>query len=250
MLVGQPLERDYRHSHLDRGGDYDAAIAASPWDDYLARAEARHLDDLLRSILPRSIGRSLDFACGTGRITRHVEPYVFESWGVDVSDSMLERARRRCTRTEFRRIDLTRSALDAGRFDLVTAFRYFGNAEEEARREALLAINRLLGLGGWLVLDNHRNPNALARRLRYATAGARDMDLTHGKLRSLLAAAGFRIVWQRPIGAWICRDALMGAELHAREPDCAAERLFGASWLVPVAPAAVIAARKVAEVQP
>ncbi len=243
-LTHDPAAPDYRLSHLQRGEQYDAGIAGSPWDDYLARAEAHHLEHVFRHVLPQRIGRSLDFACGTGRITRQVEGHVFESWGVDVSPSMLEQARRKCLRTELRQIDLTRSQLGTEPFDLVTAFRFFGNAQDELRGAALAAMQRCLRPDGWLVIDNHRNPNGLAPLLRRLTGGPRDLDLTHGKLRRLLHAAGFRIVWQRPIGAWIYRDRLTGERLGSRVPDAAPESLFQSSWLVPVAPAAVIVARK------
>ena len=243
-LTHDPAAPDYRLSHLQRGEQYDADIAGSPWDDYLARAEAHQLEYVFRHVLPQRMGRSLDFACGTGRITRQVEAHVCESWGVDVSPSMLGQARRKCLRTEFRQIDLTRSQLGTEPFDLVTAFRFLGNAQDDLRAAALAAMQHSLRPGGWLVIDNHRNPNGLAPLLRRFTGGARDMDLTHGKLRALLREAGFRIVWQRPIGAWIYRDRLAGERLRSAAPHAPPETHFQSSWLVPVAPAAVIVARR------
>jgi len=253
MSSANPLasnDYDYRQSHLERGANYDAGIAESPWDDYLARAEAHQLDRIFREVLPHPVGRALDFACGTGRITRQVEAHAFETWGVDVSPTMLERARARCLKTEFRQIDITRSSLGTEPFDVVTAFRFFGNAQQDLRTAALAALNGCLRPGGWLVIDNHRNPRSLAPLVRRASGGANEMDLTHAKLRALLTVAGFRIVWQRPIGAWIYRDRLFQDGLRNRKPDGYPEKLFQHSGLVPMSPAAVIVARKVRELTP
>ena len=247
--MSSAADDDYRYSHLERGATYDAGIAASPWDDYLARAEERLISRAFAEALP-SIGRSLDFACGTGRITRQVEQLVFESWGVDISPTMLERARAKCLRTEFRQIDLTRDTLATGPFDLVTSFRFFGNAQDELRRAALAAMNRLLGVGGWLLVDNHRNPHSLAPLLRRLTGGTHELDLSHRKFVRLLSAAGFEVQWQRPIGAWIWRDGLTGESLRARRPDAAPESSFQHRAWVPVAPAAVIVARKTKDLEP
>src|SRR6187455_222562 len=72
----------YRRSHLARGDAYDANLASSPFDDYLSRAEAHYLGRLLGTVLPARINRYLDFACGTGRITRQLESRADESFGV------------------------------------------------------------------------------------------------------------------------------------------------------------------------
>ena len=46
-------------------------------------------------------------------------------------------------------------ALILGLFDLVTSFRFFGNAQDELRSSALAAINRHLRPQGYLIINNH-----------------------------------------------------------------------------------------------
>ena len=84
---------DYRDSHASRGDSYDARLAGQPFDAYMARWEAWWLPRLVARLHPDGVPRYLDFACGTGRITGIVAPLARESVGVDVSESMLSRAR-------------------------------------------------------------------------------------------------------------------------------------------------------------
>ena len=123
---------DYRLSHLQRGATYDAGIAASPWDDYLARAEERLVAEAFGSVLPSAAGRSLDFACGTGRITRQVEQLVFESWGVDISPSML---------------DLCTLLLSLAQFQAPTLRAWLGPQSAGAGRYATFVNEACLALG-------------------------------------------------------------------------------------------------------
>ena len=117
-LATDPVAQEsYRRSHLGRGDEYDATLAASPFDDYLSRAEAHYLGRLLGTVLPARVGRYLDFACGTGRITRQLESRADESFGVDVSPSMLRAARARCRFTEFVHADLTNLTRDTQELD-------------------------------------------------------------------------------------------------------------------------------------
>ena len=64
-----------------------------------------------------------------------------------------------------------------------------------------------------------------------------------------LHEAGFEVQWERPIGAWIWRDGLTGESLRARRPDSAPETWFQRPAWVPIAPAAVIVARKTSELR-
>ena len=59
---------DYRHSHLHKGAEYDAALGSDPFDAFLAIRERALLLRLLDRLFPRGLSRYLDFACGTGRV--------------------------------------------------------------------------------------------------------------------------------------------------------------------------------------
>jgi ubiquinone/menaquinone biosynthesis C-methylase UbiE len=236
---------DYRKSHLERGQDYDSILDESEFDDYMARVEAQRLDYALARVLPAKPRRYLDFACGTGRITRQVEDSALESFGVDISASMLAQARRKCPRTTFFEADVTRQPLALGQFDLVTSFRFFGNAQDELRVAALRAINGLLHEGGYLIINNHRNPNALQARLHRLTGGEDDMDLTPHKLYRLLEEAGFEVVWQSAIGFWIWRSALAQAGLRSVSAQSLRERMFSGAWWCRWSIDSILVARKV-----
>lgn len=234
---------NYRQTHLDKGGVYDATIASQPFDAYMARWEAFYL----RRIVPNLVhggGRYLDFACGTGRITSIVAPLVRESVGVDLSESMLAEARSKCPGTRFLQADLTREDVDIGEFDLATSFRFFGNAEHDLRAAAIGAIARRVRPGGFLIVNNHRNPRALGSLIAGLGGGHHDMDLTYRKFRRLLGDSGFRITDVRPIGFWIVRAKHRHSPSLAGNAASIAERIFRQSLWAPWAPDCVIVAQK------
>ena len=235
---------DYRSSHLQRGDSYDAFIAGTPFDAYMAHWESEHLRRLVGGLFPQGVGRYLDFACGTGRITAELAPLSRYTLGVDISPGMLESARKRLPETSFLACDLTQDDPDVGAFDLVTAFRFFGNAEDELREAALRAIVKRMAPGACLILNNHRNPGALYALLDRLTGGnANGMDLTLGKLRGLLRRHGLHIRKVVPIGAWMYRSRL----LHGSRPDDALakrrEARFSQPALAPVAPDMIVVAQ-------
>ena len=233
---------DYRRSHLSRGDRYDSVLAAAPFDAYMARLEREFLQRTVPALFSTAKPRHLDFACGTGRITEVVAPLSAQTVGVDVSPSMLAQARRKCPGVQFVETDLTRGDADLGTFDLVTAFRFFGNAEDSLRTAVLDAIRRLLRPGGYLVINSHRNPFSLATLLNRVTGGGGEgMDLHLFKLLSLLRRSGFKAEKILPIGAWMYRSKLMSVE---HDPDHAArlENRCRSVVFAPIAPDVVIVA--------
>ena len=248
---GVEADEDYRLSHLSRGGTYDATLAAAPFDAYMARFESQHLRRIIPALFPSAAPRYVDFACGTGRITEVVAPLCAEAVGVDVSPEMLQQARRKCPTVRFVQADLTtQTDLDLGRFDLVTAFRFFGNAQQSLRVAAMNAINRLLRVGGCLVINSHRNPHAVAALLLAATGGGTGgMDLSYFKLRSLLRRFGFEMEQVIPVGVWMYRSKLLGME-HPPERAERLEQRFRFPALAPVAPDVIVVARKIRAAAP
>jgi len=236
-------DADYRASHARKGRDYDTTLAESPFDAYMARWEAHWLATMVRQLHPDGVPRYLDFACGTGRILSVVAPLAREAIGVDVSASMLDVARAKVPVARLVHADITREGVDLGTFDVATAFRFFGNAQDELRKAVLRALALRIRDGGHLIINSHRNPRSLAAMLDHATGGHQGMDLHYAKLRRMLAAHGFVVVGARPIGAWLWRSRLLAT---VRDDARAArlERRFGAAALVAVAPDAVIVARR------
>ena len=163
-------EGSYRESHLQKGVEYHRSFASRPHLSMVWRLERRLLTRIVREYFPAGIPTYLDFACGTGRILELLSPSAASSTGVDLSTSMLQVARNTLADVEFIEADITRDDhLGNREFDLVTAFRFFPNAEPQLRRDALAAITRHLKPDGILVFNNHRNASSLTRRIVVAT---------------------------------------------------------------------------------
>jgi SAM-dependent methyltransferase len=194
----------YVERHKARGNDYDEAFSPelNPYRAMMWRLEQRALSDILSSH-PRSGQIALlDFACGTGRILGHVRGHVASATGVDVSPSMMEVARKVAPEAELIEADLSQQdTLGERRFDLITAFRFFPNAEPELRRAVFPVLARHLAPDGLLVFNNHKNRNSLARRIsrvlgREVVRGA----MSHAEVEELLALSGLRILRVFPLG--------------------------------------------------
>ena len=163
---------EYRKSHASP--DYGNVYEKTYLDGYYRHQWELIERPLLRSILNdlRESGKTdcLDFACGTGRITQLIEEMFPTVTGVDISATMLDQARLKCNKARFIERDITASPLEQ-EFDVVTAFRFFLNAEPELRRSALRAISDVLRDDGRLVLNIHVNSSSvlgLAYRIRNA----------------------------------------------------------------------------------
>jgi SAM-dependent methyltransferase len=188
--------RSYREAHLAKGADYHAVFRDNPRRALLWRLEQELLERILARFLAGRPIDHLDFACGTGRILAFLEGRTRSSTGVDVSASMLAAARGHVGSTLVEG-DLTRGdLLPERRFDLITAFRFFPNAEPELRRDAMAALAARLAPGGVLVFNNHINRASLLRRLVRLARGAeatRDC-MAPGEAEELVAGAELRVL--------------------------------------------------------
>ncbi len=132
--------------------------------------------------------------------------YAQSVTGVDISPSMLEVARERVPKAELICGDLTREPLLTNRqFDVISAFRFFPNAEPELRRDAITELVPHLKPTGIMVFNNHRNAGSLFRRtlkllgrLEPDPPGSRHMS--HAEVAQLVADARLRIVREIPLG--------------------------------------------------
>jgi ubiquinone/menaquinone biosynthesis C-methylase UbiE len=202
---------DYRLSHLAAGkaDRYDLSFIADPWRAYLWRGEQDVLARVLRRHFPDAPANHLDFACGTGRILSFLRRRVGRSVGVDVSAEMLGLAAAKVPHVRLVRADITRSdVLGDETFDLITAFRFLANAQEQLRVKALRALARHLSPRGRLVLNNHKNRSSLLYRLgRLMNKHTR--TLSHRHLCQLLRQAGLEIIQAYPLGILPATDTHM-----------------------------------------
>lgn len=241
----QPTD-DYRASHLERGATYDAYLSTVPFDAYMAAWEKKYLPHIVKGLFPGSKpARYLDFACGTGRVIETVAPLSASALGVDISPSMLKVAQEKISGASFKLADLTNDDVEIGKFDLVTSFRFFGNAQDELRSKALKAIVARMNSGAYLVINSHRNPRALSSLLDRLTGGqSGSMDLHFGKLKALLAGHGLVIQSVKPIGAWMYRSRLLNAFKPDDPTAIKNEAKYSMPWLAPVSPDVIVVARK------
>lgn len=186
--------KNYRDSHQSKnyGKRYKLHYSG---DNYNTRVWELEKDILEKTIElyfgDRKINNYLDFACGTGRVCSFLEDKVVNSVGVDVSDSMLEIAKDHCQKTKLLQIDITQDDSINEKFDLITAFRFFLNAEDELRKEALKKMRALLKKDGYLIFNIHGNKNSF-RHLQLFLSG-RGNEISPNEIRNLLKECGFTI---------------------------------------------------------
>jgi predicted TPR repeat methyltransferase len=190
--------QDYRASHLGPESwakDYDAKLfSPGSFDAEVWEREQQ----LLQRILQEHVARRdsyLDFACGTGRVLSHLEPSFRTAVGLDISNTMLAVARDRVRAAVLVQGDATRdpAVLEGRRFDLITAFRFFLNAERALREQAMAFLaSSLKDEHSRLVFNVHGNrystrallaAKAMMTREQFASMSIResiDLAARHG----------------------------------------------------------------------
>jgi ubiquinone/menaquinone biosynthesis C-methylase UbiE len=186
---------DYRLSHLasDKGTLYDKHFREYGWRQYLWGREKQTLREVLYDFFAFEPVCCLDFACGTGRILEFLSSRVSTCTGLDISPSMLSLCRKKLPDAELIEGDVTQKDMLKGRiFNLITAFRFFANAQQPLRKEVLLSLHRHLDKEGILVLNNHRNHSnplfAIGRLI-----GKQFNTLNHCEVMAVLNETGFTV---------------------------------------------------------
>ena len=192
---------NYTDSHKGRGSDYDANFDRLPFRSLMWEMEQKVLVSMVRDTRADLV---VDLACGTGRISALLSENLPRARivGVDVAETMLNVARQRVPDVDFRCADVRglSNVVADGSVDLMTAFRFFPNADSELRSDAARAAMKALRPGGFLLLNNHRNfwsSSYIARRaLKNSPApGALNRDVVGPFLQS-----HFRLVTRKSLG--------------------------------------------------
>jgi len=201
------MARSYIESHKapGKGESYDGYYASDLETQYLWRQEQRVLAAVLDQYYAKRPVHLLDFACGTGRIAGFLENRVASSWGVDVSDSMLSVARKKLAHTRLLQVNLIEECpFPKASFNLITAFRFFLNAEPELRKATVKALAPLLADDGFFVFNIHRNshslyywPTRFYRRLYHSQP---EVTSSIGECSQLVREVGLTIVRVYPVG--------------------------------------------------
>jgi ubiquinone/menaquinone biosynthesis C-methylase UbiE len=131
-------------------------LFAAVYDPLSARTEKKFGADLKRELLANARGRVLEIGVGTGLSFAHY-PAVEELVGVDPSEPMLRRARRRATElaSDVTLVDAPAEALpfEDKSFDTVVSLAVLCTVDDPSR--ALQEIRRVLRPGGRLVFLEH-----------------------------------------------------------------------------------------------
>ena len=191
------IAHGYRQSHLAKGPSYQAKFSENPRRRLTWKIEQRILDTIFDRYITQRQVDYLDFACGTGRILKHLEGRVSSSTGVDLSPSMLKVASDRTSHSQLYQVDITRDPTPSNAsYDLITAFRFFPNAEQQLREDAIRQLSSLLREDGLLVFNNHRSTsfirNRIARRITRGKRGNRGMSSR--EVLKLIQWAGLEVV--------------------------------------------------------
>ena len=191
------MPTDYRRSHIspNKGQFYHAEFTDNPYRNMVWQFEKRILDRISKTFFADGTIQHLDFACGTGRILSYMMGRADISVGVDMSPSMLEVAHKNSRTAEIIEADLTRNnVLGDRKFNLITAFRFFPNAEADLRMEAMKVLSRHLDDNGYLVFNNHKNTRSTRNRLArlFGRRGYQGMSIA--EVKALLAENGLEIM--------------------------------------------------------
>ena len=114
------------------GTGMHASLERPGWDE-----EVTHLTRLVGALEP---ARTLDVACGTGFLTRHLRGEVV---GLDQSAAMLEVAAERAPRAELRQGDALALPFEDGSFDRVFTGHFYGHLERPERAIFLAEARRV-----------------------------------------------------------------------------------------------------------
>ncbi|MBW2084138.1 MAG: class I SAM-dependent methyltransferase [Deltaproteobacteria bacterium] len=199
---------DYRTRFLSDtvARKYDEMYQGNSYDLWLWNKEMKILELIITKYLRNVTSiRYLDFACGIGRIVSFMESRVGTAVGIDVSLPMLERAAQRVRTASLVHGDITQDKnLLAGPFDLITAFRFFLNAQTDLRAGALEALRVRLADDGLLVLNIHGNSwslraiSVVLKRLLGNNESINQMSPL--QVKRMLVSHGFRVVDMYGVG--------------------------------------------------
>lgn len=201
---------DYRASHAgeESARRYEEDIyREGSYDEILWRIERELLIKEIRA-LQKEVGKIqyLDFACGTGRIISFLEPITEEAYGVDVSSAMLARAREKVKKSQLIDADLTTNdVLRDKTFNLITAFRFFLNAEPELRANALsLLKQKLKDEKSIFIFNMHGNiiSHRLLTKFWYILRGRRLKTSSLREAKKLASSHGLKVIRWYGVGVF------------------------------------------------
>jgi len=169
--------KTYRGSFTDKAivDEYLTRYSEATLSSYLFNIEKHILSDfIMKQIIPVANGGTinyLDYACGTGRILNCCieifakANYRLEAVGMDISEQMLATIKGCPARLV--KIDITTDSAPHEKYDIITCFRFFLNAENDLRNSVLSQLHNILEKDGYLIVNNHGSCSSFLGILRY-----------------------------------------------------------------------------------
>jgi SAM-dependent methyltransferase len=154
-------EYSYTKSHSDPGYGvkYEETYSNGYYFYLWKYVEKPIVEKIFTKLKEFKITSCLDIACGTGRILSVEEEYFSETFGIDISEPMLFYAKKKCIQSSLVRADITKVPFK-NKFDLITAFRFYLNADYGLRKMTLNSIHQLLNKNGLFILNIHVNASS------------------------------------------------------------------------------------------
>jgi ubiquinone/menaquinone biosynthesis C-methylase UbiE len=182
--------------------EVDASIAFTGLSvDYFTRVKADYLIDLLHRHF--GLGKQLtvlDLGCGVGNFHKLVLPAVGALSGADVSAECLAQAARRNPGVSYKVYDGERLPWHDTSFDAVFTACVMHHVSPASWGTFVAEMKRVVRPGGLAVVFEHNPLNPLTRRVvNNCVFDANAVLLRQGKVRALLAGAGFAGVTSRTI---------------------------------------------------
>ncbi len=205
---GLPVSETYslKYSTNAAAAAYDERICQHE-DDPVWAVEQRLLCQMIRRHVPDpAAARAVDFACGSGRILKVLQPVVGELAGIDISGAMLERAAARVPGVKLIQADIVaepQSVPDG--LDLVTGFRFLLLAEPPLREACLRVLaGKVKRDTGLLIFNSHGNPWSfrLIAQLRNKILGRKPAlpKFSLGDMRALASRCGLEVIGASGVG--------------------------------------------------
>ncbi len=196
MSIKQPDTWTYRDTHLgtEKAAEYEQAYAEGYYADEWSWFERPFLVRTFSRLRTQGAAEAADFACGTGRVLKVAADVFPITFGLDISPDMLQVAAANSPTSKLLTVDASAGTLRE-QFDVVSAFRFFLNAEDPLRVAGATAMYGMLRPGGSLVVNTHTQPWSPlgVTKVMRRVYGTRLRTLSARSLCRLLRQAGFTI---------------------------------------------------------
>ena len=181
------------HKKKGIGKNYDADLYSDDgWSNRVWQLEKHILKEILSHEKKLEI---MDFAAGTGRISQYLEELKIGSIvAVDTSEDMLSVAKKKLKKTKIVCSDITKGCSSSElnkKFDLILAFRFFLNIDNNLRKSVMKKLGQMIKKDGKLIFNVHSNKHSIMSlknifRDRMNTLSVSDVE-------KLLKCGGFKV---------------------------------------------------------